>query len=180
MIYVFLADGFEETEAITTIDYLRRCELEVKTVGVKALPVIGSHKIKVIADILATDVELKKIDMIVLPGGMPGTINLEQSKIVNEAIDYCAENNKIIAAICAAPSILGHKGLLKGKDATCFAGFEDELFGANFKTDDVVIDGNIITSRSAGTANQFSFALVTKLLSKERADLLKDSVIWKK
>ncbi|MEG2429540.1 MAG: DJ-1/PfpI family protein, partial [Oscillospiraceae bacterium] len=138
MIYVFLADGFEETEAITTIDYLRRCELDVKTVSIKAplapvagLIVTGSHKIKILADITANDVNLEEIDMIVLPGGMPGTLNLEMSTIVNTAIDYCVKNNKFIGAICAAPSILGHKGLLNGKNATCFTGFEDELLGAN-------------------------------------------------
>ena len=122
MIYLFLADGFEEVEALTPVDYLRRCELEVKTVGVHGKMVRGSHGITVIADCTMYDVELDQAQMIILPGGMPGTLNLEKSRMLQGLIDLCTERNIPIAAICAAPSILGHKGLLEGKKATCFPG----------------------------------------------------------
>lgn len=180
MIYVFLANGFEEVEALTPVDMLRRCELEVATVGVGGKSVRGSHGIEVNADIEASDIKLDGgIDMIVLPGGMPGTLNLEKSADVQKAIDFCVENDIYVAAICAAPSILGHKGILKGKNATCYTGFEGELYGARISSDPVCADGKIITSRGAGTAMEFSFELVKNLISEERASILKDSVIYK-
>lgn len=121
MIYVFLADGFEEVEAISTIDMLRRAELEVCVVGVGGDVVSGSHNITVGCDINENLAEPdENLQAVVLPGGMPGTLNLEKSKAVQKFIDYAAENNRIIAAICAAPSVLGHRGLLEGKKATCF------------------------------------------------------------
>lgn len=181
MIYVFLANGFEEVEAFTPIDYLRRCdELEVLTVGVTGKMVTGSHNITTIADITMFDIEREKIDMIILPGGMPGTINLEKSQELQSLIDYCADpiKNIKIACICAAPSILGHKGLLKGKNAVCAEGFEDELYGANVSNDSVMVDGNIITARGAGVANQFAFKLVDILLGEQRCNKLKGSVKW--
>lgn len=178
-VYVFLANGFEETEAFTTIDYLRRCEeLEVISVGVGGKMVTGSHKITTITDITIFDIEREKLDMVVLPGGMPGTLNLEKSMELQQLLIYCVTNMIKIAAICAAPSILGHMGLLKGKNVTCYDGFDDELIGATIVDAPVVIDGNIITSRGAGTANQFAFALVEVLLGVGRANKLKGSVKW--
>ena len=156
MVYVFLANGFEETEAIAPIDILRRCELDVVTVGVGEEVITSSHGISVIPDITEVDfVPSEEIDMIVLPGGMPGTLNLEKSRTVQEAIDYCTENGKYIGAICAAPSVLGKKNLLKGKKATCFPGFEDFLLGAEFTGAPVELDGKIITARGAGVAVEF-------------------------
>ena len=120
MIYAFLAQGFEEIEAITVIDVLRRAELEVITVGVGDNLIRGSHGIIVAADTQDNLIELnEKVDMIFLPGGMPGTLNLEKSAAVQSAIDYCIENDKYVAAICASPSILGHRGDIKGKKACC-------------------------------------------------------------
>lgn len=179
MIYVFLADGFEETEAITPIDYLKRCEeLNVRTVGIGSKTVTGSHGITVQADLTEDEVDIKKTEMIVLPGGMPGTLNLEKSPFVSLFIDYCAENSLPIGAICAAPSILGHKGLLDGKTATCFPGFENELLGANYTGAPVEKDGIFITARGAGVANQFAFALIETLLGEKKSKKLKDSVRW--
>ena len=173
MIYVFLANGFEEVEALTPVDLLRRCELEVTTVGIGGTIIKGSHGIPVFADIEDKDIkDFNNIDMIVLPGGMPGTLNLEASKTVQNIIDYCEQNNILIGAICAAPSILGHKGLLNGKNAVCFEGFEDQLIGANVLFDDVCIDKNIITARGAGVALEFSLKLVEVLISKKRSTLL--------
>ncbi len=181
MIYIFLANGFEEVEAFTPLDYLRRCEeLEVKTVGVTGKMVVSSHGVTVLSDITLFDVELDKIEMIVLPGGMPGTINLEKSQQVLDIIDYCVKNNIPIGAICAAPSILGHKGLLSGKNAVCYEGFEDELIGANVTRDTVMVDGNIITARGAGVANEFSFELIEALLGQGSSTKVRNSVIWQK
>lgn len=181
MVYVFLANGFEEVEALTPVDMLRRCELDVVTVGVGGNVIKGSHGIVVATDIEASEISLNdNLDMIVLPGGMPGTLNLEASADVQRAIGFCVENDKYIAAICAAPSILGHKGLLNGKKATCYIGFETQLGEAVFCKDDVCTDGKFITSRGAGTSMEFSFELVNKLISEERSNILKNSVVYKK
>ncbi len=178
MIYVFFANGFEEVEALTQVDMLRRCELEVKTVGIPSRMVKGAHGITVVCDILPEEMDFNKIDGIVLPGGMPGTLNLEQSADVQSAIDYCIGNDKIIGAICAAPSILGHRGLLNGKKAVCFPGFENELGDALYTDLPTVRDGNIITSKGAGTAFQFAFMLAEAFTDKHSADHLKAGVQW--
>ncbi len=160
MIYVFLAPGFEEIEALAVVDVLRRAELDVLTVGVGEDFVIGSHQIPVAADISEKALILDDtIEAIVLPGGMPGTLNLEKSPVVQKAIDWAVENNKLICAICAAPSILGHKGLLNGKKATCFPGFEEELFGAEVSNEFVVKDDNFITAKGMGSAVEFGLRI---------------------
>ncbi|MDE5859261.1 MAG: DJ-1/PfpI family protein [Oscillospiraceae bacterium] len=181
MIYVFLAQGFEETEAIAPIDILRRCEKEVVTVGIGDNIIKGSHGIAVVTDTEDKLIELNSdLEMIVLPGGMPGTLNLEKSKIVQKAIDYCADNGKYIGAICAAPSILGHKGLLKGKKAVCYTGFEPQLEGAEIADAPAVIDGKIITARGAGAAVDFGLKLVEALISKERSEKMGEALLWRK
>lgn len=179
MIYVFLADGFEETEAIAPIDLLRRAKKNVVTVGVGKNIITGSHKITFMTDTTTDEINIDdSLKMIVLPGGMPGTLNLENNKIVQKAIDFCAENNKIIGAICAAPSILGHKGLLKGKKAVCYKGFEKELEGALVSENPVVADGNIVTSRGAGTAVNFGLKLIEVLDSKDLSEQIKSSILF--
>ena len=181
MIYVFLAQGFEETEAIAPIDILRRCGKEVITVGIGDNIIKGSHGISVVTDTEDKLVELgSDLEMIVLPGGMPGTINLEASETVQRAIDYCTANNLYIGAICAAPSILGHKGLLKGKKAVCYTGFEQELTGAEVLDEPAVIDGKIITARGAGVAVDFGLKLVEALVSKEKSEKMGDALLWTK
>lgn len=166
MIYVFLANGFEEIEALAVVDVLRRAELDVLTVGVGEDFVIGSHQIPVACDIPEKNLILdEKVEAIVLPGGMPGTLNLEKSVVVQKAIDWAVENNKLICAICAAPSILGHKGLLEGKKATCFPGFEEELFGAEISKEYVVKDGNFITAKGMGSAIEFGLQIAEILTS---------------
>lgn len=178
MIYVFLADGFEETEAIAPIDMLRRAGKEVVTVGVTGKTVTGSHDIPITADI--TEGELKSfsgIEMIVLPGGMPGTLNEEASDIVQGAIDYCIDNNIPIGAICAAPSILGHKGILDGKTAVCYSGFEKELKGAVIADKGVVTDGNITTARGAGVAIEFGLELISVICGKAASEKIRDSIL---
>lgn len=173
MVVCFLANGFEEIEALTPIDCLRRCGIHVLTVGVGATIINGSHHIPVVCDIDTDSFEIPSdIEMLILPGGMPGTLNLEKSSVVQKTIDYCIENGIPVSAICAAPLILGHKGILDGKNATCYPGFEKDLIGANVMNENVVVDGNIITACGMGAALEFSMALVEKLISKERADEL--------
>lgn len=180
MIYVFLADGFEETEAIAPIDLLRRAGKEVITVGVGKKNITGSHGIPVTADTSTVEIstEFENLEMIVLPGGMPGTLNLEADSTVQKAIDFCMENNRFIGAICAAPSILGHKGILKNKNAVCYKGFEKELEGALIKNVPAVADGNIITSRGAGTALHFGLKLIEVLISAEKSSEIKESILF--
>ncbi len=177
MIYVFLAKGFEEIEALTVVDYLRRAELEVCTVGIGGKIITGSHNIPVFSDLDENEAVMNdSVDAIVLPGGMPGTLNLENNETVNKFIDYCVENDRWICAICAAPSILGHKGVLNGKAACCFPGFEEELTGATVSKDFVCKDGKIITAKGMGSAISFSQAIVTELLDKNTADRIKASL----
>ncbi|MGN0642661.1 MAG: DJ-1 family glyoxalase III [Huintestinicola sp.] len=180
MIYVFLADGFEETEAITPIDLLRRCGKTVETVGVTGASAVSSHNITVTCDRLLSDISYDDIEMIVLPGGLKGTKNLESSEGVQKCIDYCAENGILIGAICAAPSILGHKGLLKGRKAVCYPGFEEALEGAEVLSVPAVRDGNIITARGAGASLEFAEALISAVDSPEKAKKIAEQIIWKR
>lgn len=170
MYYVFLADGFEEVEAMAPVDVMRRAKLDVKTVGVTGCEVTGSHNITVRADIALDDVQLEELEGVILPGGMPGTLNLEKSQCVIDAVRYAYENGKIIAAICAAPSIFGHLGYLDGRKATCFPSFEKELKGAEYTAAHTETDGNVITAKGAGCAVEFGYAIVSKAVSKAVAD----------
>lgn len=180
MIYLFLANGYEETEAVAAIDVLRRAGLPVTTVAVSDtadLYVTGSHGITVKADMPIGDFVIdENISAVVLPGGMPGTSNLEASEKVLTSLRFCADNNKIIAAICAAPSILGHMGLLAGRRATCFPGFERELTSAVFTGGSVTCDGNIITADGAGSALKFGEAIAAKFVGGEVARSISDAM----
>ena len=144
MVYLFLANGFETIEALAVVDMLRRAKIDNETVGVTGKTVKSSHNIEVVADITIDELNISNADAIVLPGGMPGTLNLEANSVVQSSIDYCVENKKYVCAICAAPSILGHKGLLKGRNAICFPGFEEDLCGAIISEKYVVSDGTTI------------------------------------
>lgn len=176
MVYVFLADGFEEIEAVTPIDILRRAGLSVKTVAVGANPVTGAHGMRVFADIDVAEARLDNAEAVLLPGGMPGTTNLENSEAVCSFVRAAAEKGIYIGAICAAPSILGHMGLLAGKRATCFPGFEDALSGAEVTGEAVVTDGHFVTARGAGCAAEFGFTLTTLLCGPEAAKDLRRSM----
>lgn len=181
MIYVFFADGFEEIEALAPVDFLRRAGVEVVTVGVTSAEVTGAHGIKTVADITAEEVVLNEnLQGVILPGGMPGAENLNNNELVQSAIDYCAENRRILSAICAAPFILGRKGLLKGKNATCFPGFEDELVGANLVESGVVTDGNVVTARGAGVAWEFGAAICSLITGEEKALEILRGIQWRK
>lgn len=170
MYYVFLAQGFEETEALAPLDIIRRAEEEIYTVGVGGKVITSCHNISVVADVMDCEISPDKdCQGIILPGGMPGTLNLEKSSVVQQFIDYCVENNLLIGAICAAPSILGHKGLLEGKKAVCFPGFEEQLLGAEVLNEATVTDGNIITACGAGAALKFGFEIVKYIQSEASA-----------
>ena len=178
MVYVFLADGFEEIEALFCVDLLRRAGLELRTVAVGGnCKVRGSHGIEVIADIKDTEFCDMTPSVVVLPGGMPGTTNLENNSTVQIAIDNCINLGNLVCAICAAPSILGKRGYLNQKRATCFPGFEQYLEGAIFTNERVVRDGNIITAKGMGCAAEFALAIIEAILGKERADEIAKSAI---
>lgn len=170
MLYLFLATGFEETEAMAPLDVLRRAKVAVTTVGVGAREITGSHNVTFTADITTDELVLDEgVDGIILPGGMPGTLNLEADPTVQRAIQFCAENNKLLCAICAAPSILGHQHLLEGKKATCFPGFEKDLYGAEATGETVVSCENTITASGAGGALLFGQAIASRFVGEEAA-----------
>ena len=177
MVYMFLAEGFEEIEALCPLDLLRRAGVEVKTVSVGDKTVCGAHGIKVVADMTEAEFSDASPDMVMLPGGMPGTLNLDASPIVHKALDSAVSADSYIAAICAAPSILGARKLLVGKEAICYPGFEDKLEGATISDKKVVVDGKIITAAGMGVALEFGLVLVSLLCGKEKSDTLRKSVI---
>ncbi|MDR0943780.1 MAG: DJ-1/PfpI family protein [Ruminococcus sp.] len=170
IVYVFLADGFEEIEAICPIDILRRGNVNVVTVGVTGKLVTGSHGITVTADKEIGELDLKTpFDMIVLPGGMPGTDNLQANETVKMFITEAQKRYRYIAAICAAPKILGAMGVLSGSRVTCYPGYEDELNGVVTTIESVVRDGKIITAKGAGVALEFGFELLAALTDRTTA-----------
>lgn len=172
MIYVFLADGFEVTEALTTVDILRRGNLEVKTVAVGAngCEVTASHNITVVADVNENEITKENLQGVILPGGMPGTLNLEKSAIVKDYVGYCVQNDLIVGAICAAPSVLGKMGVLNGKKATCFPGFEEYLENADFTGDFAVTDGKVVTAKGMGSTIPFALQLLELFKDKKTAN----------
>lgn len=177
MIYCFLADGFEEVEALAAVDMIRRAGIELKTVGIGSKVIEGAHKIKVESDITEDEVVLNDtVDAVILPGGMPGTLNLEKNETVHRAIDFAVVNSKYLCAICAAPSILGHKGILKGKEAIAYPGFEKDLEGAIISDKHVVRDGNIITAKGAGVAVDFGLEIVAVVLSADKAEEIRKAI----
>ncbi len=176
MVYVFLAPGFEEIEALATVDILRRAGLPVITVGVGASLVTGAHQITVSADITEAQVNLSDVQAVILPGGMPGTTTLEASACVQDAIAYAVQRQLPVGAICAAPSILGHGGYLKDKRVTCYPGFESALDGAVVTDADVVTDGLYTTARGAGVAVDFALELVRRLVDDRTANNLREAI----
>lgn len=177
-IAVHLAEGFEEIEAISIIDVLRRAEFDVKIVSVTGnQEVAGSHQIKVTADTLFEDVDYSQIDMIVLPGGMPGAANLNKHNGLKDQILDFNKSGKPLGAICAAPMVLGQLGLLKNKNATCFPGFEKYLESANVTGADTETAGNIVTGKGAGVAIKFALKIVEEQKGKKAADELADRMV---
>ena len=169
MVYVFIAHGFEEIEALAAVDVLRRADIETVTAGVGSKTITGSHGITVHCDISEREVNMRDADMIVLPGGLPGTHNLEKSSVVQACIDKALAGDKWIGAICAAPSILGKRGLLDGRRVTCYPSFADQLGGADYTGASVEIDGKLVTANGPGSAMAFALKLVECLSSREKA-----------
>ena len=178
MIYMFLANGFEEIEALLPLDLMRRVGLEVTTVGIGGKDITGSHGITVKADITDSDLADNAPECVILPGGMPGTKNLDASPVVHKALDDALENNSLICAICAAPMILGKRGILRGKKATCFPGFEEYLEGATVGGR-AVRDGQVITGIGMGAALEFGIEIVAALKGREEAEKLAAAVLAK-
>lgn len=178
-VYVFTADGFEEIEGLTVVDLMRRAGAPVQMVSISdGLAVKGSHGIEIKADTFFEDVDFGEADLLVLPGGMPGTLHLGEHQGLTKLLTETAAQGKRVAAICAAPSVLGGLGLLKGKRAVCYPGFEDKLTGAQVGTEEVVTDGNITTSRGLGTAIPFALELISLLFGQEKAEEIGASVIY--
>lgn len=176
-VYVFFADGFEEIEAFTSVDVMRRAGLNVEMVTVTPDEIVtGAHDVPVLCDRNIENCDFFDADLILLPGGMPGAATLEKSEDLRRLITRFAEQNKPIAAICAAPMILGKMGLLKGKKATCYPAFEQYLEGAQFTGAQVEKDGNIITGIGPGSAMEFALAIVELLLGKDKVQELKEAM----
>ena len=177
MVYVLLAPGFEEIEALSVVDILRRAELEVTTVGVGVAgqTVTGVHGIEVMADIHEDDLHLTDVEMVVLPGGQPGTANLERSATVRSAVEAAAVRDAWLAAICAAPSILAHWGMLKGRRATCYPGYDRELTGSGAVYTDAQVeqDGRTVTAKGPGAAILFGLRLVACLRNEDTAERIR-------
>lgn len=177
---VFFGTGYEEIEALTVVDLLKRVKIETNMVSVTGeKTVVGAHAIPVVMDKLISEVNFEEVDMIVLPGGMPGTRNLEACEPLMAQVDAFVEAGKPVCAICAAPSILGHRGHLQGKKAIAYPGFEDQLTGAEVVYEPAVTDGNIITGRGMGCAIEFGLAIVEYLQGKEVRDALAEKIIFK-
>ena len=178
MIYMFLANGFEEVEALCPLDLLRRAGLEVTTVAVGGGElVVGAHGIAVQADIPDTLYRDPTPEMVILPGGMPGTRHLDESRTVETALRTAQGNDAYIAAICAAPMVLGKRGYLAGKRATCFPSFEEYLIGATLADERVVRDGKIITAAGMGVALEFGLSLVAALKGQSVSDELRRAIL---
>ncbi len=181
MITVLLADGFEEIEALTPVDFFRRAGLDVKTVGITNKIAVGSHGIPVICDLTPDEVELDKVSLAVFPGGMPGALNLDASPFTDEVIDAVTKNSGRLAAICAAPLVFGRRGLLSGKKAVCYPGFENELIGAEISKDEsVVTDGNITTAKGMGVSIDFAKELVSLVCGEEKANSLSYAIMYER
>ena len=169
MLYMFFAPGFEETEAVTTLDLIRRAELEIQSVGVGGRTVGGAHGIPVVCDLADSEISLADLAGIILPGGMPGTLNLEKSPVVQAAIDHAFSRGLFICAICAAPSILGNLGLLKGKRYTCFPGFEQRIVGGEYTGGRVERDDLLITAKGPGCSIPFALEIIRALAGEQIA-----------
>lgn len=178
MVYIFLANGFEEIEALTQVDYLRRAGIDIVTVGIEDDCIYGAHNIPVVCDTTIDEAEISDdIEMIILPGGLGGVDGISACKKANDIIDYCVERGKYVAAICAAPTILAKKGYLKDKHAVCYPAMLDELSDCKNTDGRVAIDGKFITAAAAGVSEEFSFALIEALCGKEAAEKVRKGIV---
>lgn len=178
MVYVFLGTGFEETEAIAPIDLMRRAGLEVITVGIQGKTISGGHNIPFVADITLEEMDLTRMDMLMLPGGLGGVSSVMGCEKALDAVRFAYENGKWVAAICAAPTVLAHLGITDGKHATCYPGCEKDMGSAIMEENKAfVVDGKVITGTSAGCAIPFGLALVEALCGREKADEVAQQIV---
>ena len=176
-VVLFFANGTEEIEALTALDLLRRAGAEVTLAGVGGKELTGSHAIRITADMDASDVSSFDYDMVVVPGGMPGTMHMDASSVVDRALCEVNKNGGFLAAICAAPLVLGKRGYLKNKKAICYPGFESYLDGAILAKERVCRDGRIITAAGAGVALEFALTLIEALYGEEKEKQIRASVL---
>ncbi len=177
---IFLADGCEEIEGLAVVDIMRRAKLDIVMISIgSSKTVTGSHGIQFLADKLKEEVRFADLDGIILPGGMPGTLRLGEDITVNGVVKQFAKEGKMVAAICAAPSVLGAAGILEGKKATCNPGFEEKLTGAELVEEEVVRDGNIITSRGMGTAIAFGLEIARYFSDDDTVEKLKKALVYR-
>ena len=177
---IFFADGLEECEALITVDLLRRAGVEVTIASVMGrAEIVGAHKIRILCDAVAESVDLSAADAVILPGGLPGTEHLYESALVRGAVQSFAEAGKLVAAICAAPTVPGRMGLLKGKRATCYPGCEGDLEGADYADTETVTDGNFVTGSSLGAAIPFALAVIAWLDGQEKSDEVRKSIVYR-
>lgn len=177
---IFLAPGFEECEALLVVDLCRRAGLDITTVSIEdKCEVTSSHNVTVIADCILADVDFNSLDMIILPGGMPGTLNLEACEPLMKQLESFYEKGKCVSAICAAPSIFGHKGFLKGRKAVSFPSFESHLEGAEVSQKSVAVSDHVTTSRGLGTAIDFGLAIVERYCGSEKAEEVAQKIVYR-
>ncbi len=176
---IFLAPGYEEVEMLTVVDMLRRAGIQIDMVSVTGQrEVTSSHNVTVTADTLLSEADFDNADSLILPGGVPGTPNLQACVPLCRQLENFAAQGKLVAAVCAAPSVLAALGILNGKKATCYPDYADKLPGAEYVKQPVVTDGNVITSRGMGTCIEFAGAIIEKLLGKDAADEVKRKIIY--
>lgn len=179
MIYTFLASGFEDIEALAPIDIMRRAGLPVETVSITDDKVVTSaHGVPVVADRLLSEIDFGNAELLFLPGGLPGATNLDACQPLREGILQHAQAGRLTSAICAAPLVLGHLGLLEGRKATCYPGFETELHGAEYTAALVEQDGNFVTGKGPGAAMELGYVLVERLVNRETADALRRGMMY--
>lgn len=176
---IFLATGYEEVEMLTVVDMLRRADISIDMVSITdKKEVTSSHNVTIVADKLFHEADFDAAEMLILPGGMPGTTNLKAFDPLCKQLKAFAENGKKLSAVCAAPTVLADLGLLEGKNATCYPSFADKLTTGTHVKQPVVVDGNVITSRGMGTCIEFAGAIIESLKDKETADSVKDAIIY--
>lgn len=177
--YEFLADGFEEIEALAPVDILRRSGIEVTTVSIGASKeVTSAHGVTVTADAMFGDTDLGDADLLLVPGGMPGASNIDSHEGARKALAAQAREGRLVGAICAGPMVLGHLGLLNGKRATCYPGFEGELEGAEYTAAPVTVDGNIVTGKGPGASMMYAYTLVEMMMGERVVTTLKEQMMY--
>ena len=179
MVYILLADGFEEMEALAPADLLRRAGVEVALVGLDAPVITGSHGIAVTTDLLLEQTDIQPQDTLVLPGGLGGVQSMQMDLFALAFIQKAHDIGCRMAAICAAPTLLAHLGLLEGRKAVCYPGMEHEMGGAQMVDADVVVDGPFVTARAAGAAYEFGFALISLLTNQEKSEEVRHGIHYR-